>query len=191
MTTAPPTPPAPPAGGGLSTMHLNRKEMMAGGGALAVVLGYVAFRARAKAKTAAAAGTGASTASSSASAAQGASAASTASPVIAGLSGTPNTSATDIQNYLQNLANQVATAGATNTAAAPAPTFDPTNAHLTRNDSTGAVWQVQQSGLYHLTQAQLAAVGGQTALGQAAHYSDPTEAIPTTNYVPFSPAATT
>lgn len=99
---------APAPSGGFKLTAQQRK-MAYGGGAAAAVAALVVVRSR---------GRSASVAAGGGTTAVGRSGNTVAAPSVgyatgpvAGLSGAPDTSATDIQNFLQNLANNITTAG--------------------------------------------------------------------------------
>lgn len=92
---------APAPSGGFKLTAQQRK-MAYGGGAAAAVAALVVVRSRGRSASVAAGGSGRTAAAPSVGYATG---------PVAGLSGAPDTSSTDIQNFLQNLANNITTAG--------------------------------------------------------------------------------
>lgn len=161
-----------------------RKAIAVGGGAAAVAV-LLALRSRARAASVSGGSqTGQASAAANAAGGRG------SVPITAGLSGTPDTLGTDLGNQIQDLRNLITDKPSVTPAPEFVPTFDPTNKNIIRNSSTGAVWQVQDGGRYHVDPAELASIGGFDAALAAPQYGDPNEDYKV-GYVPFSRSSTT
>lgn len=149
---------------------------VAGGTAAALVAIYALYRR----KAAASSGTSANTV-----AATGTNPGTAGTSAVAGLSGTPDTETSDIENWVQDQLNSLETGQPASTATVPAVTpaatppigFTLGNLKVVRNDATGGISQVESDGsLVSLTPAQFAELGN--PVKSEIHYNQPPAKAP-------------